>query len=151
MVKFAAGLILGLGLGILLVESYPQLLGEWLAWLAFELLQELQLGIAQIIEPVGVGKFEAELRNGLTNLDPHHDRFVSNPALEIDQVQMFWNEFVLLEADLGAGRRYVVDQALKGELAIIAIGNFAAEKDLLAPRPALVFDKRRKRFQRVLM
>ncbi len=35
MVKFAAGLILGLGLGILLVESYPQLLGEWLAWLPF--------------------------------------------------------------------------------------------------------------------
>ena len=63
---------------------------------------------------------------------------------------MLGNEFVPLEAELGTCRGHVVDQALEQKLAGVAISNFAAEKDLLAPGPALVFDKRRKPFRRVL-
>jgi hypothetical protein len=35
MVKFTAGLVLGLFVGIFLIRSYPQALSAWLAWLPF--------------------------------------------------------------------------------------------------------------------
>src|SRR5215471_21477888 len=98
------------------------------------MLQKLQLWIAQVRQMVCARKGQSKFRLRVAHFDPHHYGLIGRAGLKIDQIEMLRNEFVLVERDLGARGREVIDHAVERKLAACPVNNLAADIDSLAWR-----------------